>query len=66
MIDSDYASNLRSIYYKYDKIKHNMRNYTEINTLINQEIIYQDNTDHLVWDKKDINSILVWLMYDLL
>ena len=38
--DSDYASNLRSTYYKCDKIRHNMRNYAEINILINQEIIY--------------------------
>ena len=45
--DSDYASNLRSTCYECDKIKHNMRNCADINTLINQEIIYQDDSNHL-------------------
>ena len=40
MTDSDYASNLRSTCYRYDKIEHNMRNYVEINMLINQEIVH--------------------------
>ena len=40
IIDSDYASNFRSMYYEYDKIRHNMRNCTEINALINQEIVH--------------------------
>jgi len=40
MTNSNYASNFRSMYYECSKIKHNMRNYAEINTLINQEIIY--------------------------
>ena len=38
--DSDYASNFRSTCYRYDKIRYNMRNYADINTLINQEIIH--------------------------
>ena len=59
MTDFDYASNFRFTCYKYDKIKHNMRNYVKIDALINQEIIYQDNTEYLTWDKEDINSILI-------
>ena len=38
--DSDYASNFRSMCYRCDKIKHNMRNCAEIDALINQEIIH--------------------------
>ena len=38
--NSDYTSNFRSMYYKYDKIKHNIRNYAEINVLINQKIVH--------------------------
>ena len=64
--DSDYASNFRSTCYECNKTEHNMRNCTEINILINQEIIYQDDTDYLAWDKKNINDILIWLMHDLL
>ena len=45
--DSDYASNFRSTCYKYDKTEHSMRNCVKINTLINQEIIHQDDTDCL-------------------
>ena len=52
--------------YEYDKIKYNMRNCAEINALINQEIIHQDDTDCLAWDKEDINSISIQLMHDLL
>ena len=59
MTDSDYTLNFRSTCYKYNKIRHNMRNYAEINVLINQEIIHQDDTDYLAWDKENINSILV-------
>ena len=38
--DFEYASNFRSTCYKCDKIRHNMRNYADINMLINQEIIH--------------------------
>ena len=38
--DSEYASNFRSTCYRCDKIRHNMRNCADINTLINQEIVH--------------------------
>ena len=38
--DFDYASNFKFTCYEYDKIRHNMRNYADINMLINQEIIH--------------------------
>ena len=38
--DSEYASNFRSTCYRCDKIRHNMRNYTDIDILINQEIVH--------------------------
>src|SRR5438034_3975085 len=38
--DSEYASNFRFTCYECSKIRHNMRNCADINTLINQEIIH--------------------------
>ena len=38
--DFDYALNFRFTCYRYDKIKHNMKNCVDINVLINQEIIH--------------------------
>ena len=64
--DSDYASNFRSTCYECDKIRHNMRNCADINTLINQEIIHQNDSDHLAWDREDTHDISVWFMHDLL
>ena len=34
--------------------------------LINQEIIHQDNTNCLAWNKENIHDILIWFMHDLL
>ena len=36
-----------------------MRNYAKIDVLINQEIIHQDDTNHLASDKENINNILI-------
>ena len=66
MIDFNYASNFRFTYYRYDKIKHNMRNCADINTLINQEIIYQDDSNYLAWNKENTHDISVQLIHDLL
>ena len=66
LADSDYALNFRFMYYKCDKTEHNMRNCVKINMLINQKIIHQDDTNCLMWDKKNINDISVQLMHDLL
>ena len=66
VINSDYASNLRSTYYECDKIRHNMRNCADIDVLINQEIIHQDNIDYFVWDKKNTHDISIQLIHDLL
>ena len=38
--NSDYASNFRFTCYKYSKIEYNMRNYADIDVLINQEIVH--------------------------
>src|SRR5205814_8207362 len=45
--DSEYASNPRFTCYRCNKIRHNMRNCADINMLINQEIIHQDDSDHI-------------------
>jgi len=45
--DFEYASNFRSTCYRCDKIRHNMRNCADIDMLINQEIIYQDDSNYL-------------------
>ena len=57
--DSEYASNFRSTCYECSKIRHNMRNYADINILINQEIVHWDDSDCLAWDRKDIHDILI-------
>ena len=64
--NSDYASNFKSTCYECDKIKHNMRNYVEINVLINQEIIHWDDTDCLTWDKENSYDISIQFIHDLL
>ena len=64
--DFDYASNFRSTCYRCSKTEHNMKNYVEINMLINQEIIHWDDTDYFAWNKKDSHDILIWFMHDLL
>ena len=38
--DSEYALNFRFTCYKCSKTEHNMKNYADINALINQEIIH--------------------------
>ena len=64
--DSEYASNPRSTCYKCNKTEHNMRNCADINILINQEIIHQNNTDYLAWDRENTHDISVQFMHDLL
>ena len=64
--DFDYASNFKSTYYKCSKTEYNMRNCADINILINQKIIHWDDSDYLVWNKKNIHDILIWFMHDLL
>ena len=64
--DSDYASNFKSTCYRYNKIKHNMRNCADIDALINQKIIHQDDSDCLAWNRENIYDISIWLMHDLL
>ena len=57
--DFEYASNFRSTCYECSKTEHNMRNYTDIDMLINQEIVHWDDSDHFVWDKEDTHNISV-------
>ena len=64
--DSEYASNSRSTCYECDKTEHNMRNCADIDVLINQEIIHQDDSDCLVWNREDTYDILIQFMHDLL
>ena len=64
--DSKYASNFKSTCYECSKIRYNMRNCADIDTLINQEIVHQDDSDHLAWGKEDTHDISVQLMHDLL
>ena len=64
--DSKYASNFRFTCYRCDKIRYNMRNCADINILINQEIIHQNNTDYLAWDRENTHDISVQFMHDLL
>ena len=45
---SEYAPNVeRNLYYKYEIIRHELQNCSEINTLIKQELIYHDKNQRL-------------------